>query len=110
MRRRCAPGLRQGDPFLRPRFGSGWNFFGVRVILMLGFHGKHPPFSLSNVDEFSAFIIAYPRMPVKAWKELLSKQKIKMLFGQSAKGAGEKLPFLFSLLSYLFSGIVAWEI
>ena len=32
-----------------------------------------------------------------------------MLFDQSAKGAGEKLPFLLSLLSYLFSGKVARE-
>jgi len=30
-----------------------------------------------------------------------------MLFDQSAKGAGEKLHFLFPLLSYLFSGKVA---
>jgi hypothetical protein len=30
-----------------------------------------------------------------------------MLFDPSAKGAGEKLPFLFSLLPYLFSGKVA---
>ena len=32
-----------------------------------------------------------------------------MLFDQSAKGAGEKLPFLFSLLFHLFSGKVARE-
>ena len=32
-----------------------------------------------------------------------------MLFDPSTEGAGEKLPFLFSFLSYLFSGKVAWE-